>query len=278
MGKNSFMKKDELSVCLPDSIDVEEDDEKIVYNNKTYKYNENVISILAMGIDKSDIDNEKTSGKNGQADALFVATIDTKTGEIKIIPISRETMVEVDQYSANGSLIGSKKMQICLAYAYANNNLESCKNVCRSVSRLLYGMPIDSYVAIDIEGVKKLTNAVGGVKLTVIEDMRYGNNAPIFSKGQTVTLYGEKAYTYIRFRNENIDSNNLRMVRQKQFFGAFANKIGIQLKQDFSKLSKYYNVAKPYLATDLTLSQITYLATTCVINTGQLNMKISIVS
>ena len=54
------------------------------------------------------------------------------------------------------------------------------------------------------------------------------------------------------------------MERQKSFMTAFMNKAGNQISEDFSKVITYYNLMQPYVSTNITLSQTTYLANNCL--------------
>ena len=47
-----------------------------------------------------------------------------------------------------------------------------------AVSNLLYEIPISSYLALSIEGVKELTDAVGGVQITVPGGL-YGDQSAV---------------------------------------------------------------------------------------------------
>lgn len=241
----------------------EGDGDIVEYNGVTYRYNEKVTAILVMGVDKQDIQTQGQQGINGQADSLFLLAMDSAGGTATVLPISREIMVDVDRYAADGVYLGSQKTQLCLAYANGSDAVSGCENVVRSVRRLLYGVPINSYMAVDMAGFKALTDAVGGVTLTALEDVE-GPDGQNIKKGQTVTLRGSRAQRYIQSRGQDVEANNRRMARQKQFFGAFIGTAGRQLKKDFTKLMTYYNIAKPYVVSDLTLSQITYLATVAV--------------
>lgn len=261
------------SVSTPSSLVDTDDGDTVEYNGVTYRYNEDVTGILFLGVDKQDIQSEGGYGSNGQADSLFLAAMDTRTGTIRIIPISRETMVDVDRYAQDGTYLGTQRTQLCLAYAYGATAQQSCENVVRSAKRLLYGVPINSYIAIDLEGVKALTDAVGGVPVTALEDVNNPNISMDVKKGQTVTLTGAKAQFYIQFRGQDVDANNRRMQRQKQFLGAFVSTAGGQLKRDFTRLTAYYNAAKPYVASDLTLPQITYLVTQALAGNGWKNFE-----
>ena len=259
-GQKDLLNSETPAIKPPETLVDSSDGDRVVYKGVAYEYNHDVTAILVAGIDKKDIQAESVYGQNGQADTLFLATLDTKTGDIHIIPRSRETMVDVDRYSADGSYIGVEKTQLCLAYAYGATGEEGCENVVRSVSRLLYGVPINSYVAIDLDGVKTITDAIGGIPITALEDvpdLRTGEL--IVRKGETATLNGKQALSYMRHRDTDPQANNRRMLRLRQFFSAFIAKAGGNLKENIGLLPKYYDTASPYIVTDITLSKMTYL-------------------
>ena len=259
IGKNRFRSGDrQVSVPADIADDVADDGSVIDYKGTRYYLNNDVVSILFMGIDKEKINKNDNYGKNGQADAIFVACLDTKTGSVKIIPISRETMVDVNMYSVKGNYTGVKKEQLCLAYAYGNTAEKSCENVAVSVKRLLYGMNINYYVAVDLDGVGALTDMVGGVTVNSLETIES------FKQGQSVTLKGKNAVLYIRARGSDVDGSTRRLERQKQFLGAFASKAGNELMSNFTKVTSYYNKAAPYISTNLQLPEVTYLASSCL--------------
>lgn len=252
------------TISAPESLvdDISDDGKTVTYQGETYTFNEDVVNLLVLGVDKTDIQSNAQYGKNGQADSLFLAAVNLKTGITNIIPLSRETMVNIDMYSPEGSFIGSQKNQLCLAYAYGSTGDESCQNVIRSVSRILYGIQVDAYVAIDLSGVEALTDKIGGVTLTAPNDLPYppsGNSSDIHS-GQSVTLNGRQAHRYIQSRESDTEANNRRMARQKAFLSAFLDKTIRNLKSKFTLLGGYYNTAKPYIVSSLSLDEITYMA------------------
>lgn len=257
------------SIALPESLvdNAEEEGRLITYKGETYRYNESVVSLLFMGVDKTDIQADGGYGKNGQADSLFLATLDTDNGAVKIIPLSRESMVDINLYDADGKFLGTEDRQLCLAYAYGATAEEGCENTCRSVGRLLYGMPIDGYIAIDLDGVKALNNAVGGVEVSVLDDIKiyHEGNLHHLVVGETVRLNDTTVLPYIQRRDDDLNANDRRMQRQKQFLGEFIRIAAKNIKSDFTLLEKYYNAAKPYAVSDLTLSEITYLASTYLV-------------
>ncbi len=259
IGKSQFHKGD--THISTDAIEIE-DENTITYNNKKYILNKNIVSVLVLGIDRKNVNENYGSGNNGQADVIFVAAIDTKTKKTSIIPISRETMVDVNLYTADGNFVGTQHEQLCLAYAYGNTTEDSCNNVLTSVKRILYGININSYMALEMKGVEKLTDLVGGVKLVCLEDIE---TLRLFAnKGETLSLNGTEATAYIQYRGDDTEANERRMARQKQFLSALMNKTGNAILNDFSKLSKYYNTLTPYFSTNVSFAQITYLAQNCL--------------
>ena len=156
--------------------------------------NKNIITVLFMGMDKADVNTPRGYGTNGQADCIFLAAIDTSKRELTIIPISRETMVDVNVYTTEGAFGGTRQLQLCLAYAYGNSPQESSGNVMTSVRRLLYGINVSSYLTVDMKGIGVFSEMLGGIELDSIEDIIIEGNAvktgllPKESKDKTVVL------------------------------------------------------------------------------------------
>jgi LCP family protein required for cell wall assembly len=217
-----------------------------------------------MGIDQEDmIDDEETIEKSGagQADTLFLVSIDTKKKKTSILNISRESVVDVDIYDVKGQYYGIKNEPICLAYAYGDGRETSCENTVRSATRLLYGIPIQSYASLNLSGIAKLNDAVGGVNVEVLEDIPYGDSP--LTAGEQVTLIGDNAELYVRYRDvysENIATNNDRMARQKQYIQAYIKKVFSQMKYNITLPLELYQIASDYMVTNIGASKVSYLA------------------
>ena len=260
MGKMQFHKNDKNIK----SDNVVEDQGGILYKDKRYKLNDNVISFLLIGVDKGNLSDNFAVGINGQADTLLVAAVDTKTKKVTVIPISRETLVDVNQYTSSGNYSGVAKKQICLAYAYGDSTERSSENVLLSVSRALYGINISSYVTMDLTALEILSNSVGYVDVFVNEDYYDAASGTRYKAGRTMKVKGKSAVNYIHWRTDAVDANNYRMERQKSFITAFINKVSNAVSKDFSKVIAYYNMMSPYVSTNVTLSQTTYFAASCL--------------
>lgn len=260
MGKLQFHKND---TNITNSI-IEEDEEGIIYKGSKYKLSSDVVSFLLIGIDKGSLNDNLGIGLNGQADTLLVGAVNTKTKSISVIPISRETLVDVNRYNTSGEYTGVSNEQICLAFAYGNDIKQSSDNVLLSVSRVLYGINISSYITMDLAALEKLSNSVGSIDVYVNEDYYDADFGARYKAGQTIKVRGKSAVNYIHWRTDAVDANNYRMQRQKSFITSFMNKVSNEISKDFSKVITYYNLMQPYVSTNISLSQTTYLATNCM--------------
>ena len=274
-GGRSLSKGEIVSemITIPDVIkqDVEVKDEgrTVIYKGEKYVYNEDIITILFMGVDRllesedgETADEESVIGTNGQADTLVLGVIDKKNEKISFINVSRDTIADIDIFNVNNEFIGSEKKQICLQYAYGDGRETSCEYVANALKRYLYGMPINAYVAIDYDAIAVLNDAVGGVEVNVLEDLSSGPYAELV-EGKNVTLFGDMAMYYCRTRDSySVDANNYRMARQKQYLMAFMQKTLELVRADLGVSLDLYNIAKPYMVTDIGISEVTYLATT----------------
>ena len=230
--------------------------ETISYNGHNYQYNTNLINIAFMGIDERYYE-VRDALNLGCADADMLAVIDTQTGEMKVISLPRDTMVDIDIYSDNGVFLTTKNVQLTLSYSYGDGGEQSCKNVTKAMSRILYGVPIDKYFALNLEGIKPINDAVGGVTLTALYDIP---NAGI-TKGKEVTLKCDMAEAYVRSRDmDRATAAYERGERQMQYVKAFANQVLGAVKSDFNVVSDLYNTATKYSQTNITLNNATYLA------------------
>lgn len=235
----------------------------VIYKGQKYCYNEDITSILCMGVDQKSFNDTGTYQKGGQADTLFLMVIDTRTGKMTMIPISRYTMVTIDEYKKDGTYWRQNNIQVCLAYTYGDGREKSCENVTTAVSRLMYGMPISSYLTIDMSAISSLNDAIGGVEVQVLEDL--SNQDPKLVKGANVTLMGQQAETYVRSRKSEgpdlaIDNNAPRMERQIQYMNNFMKKVLNQTKSNPTLPVSLFKQAKSYMITDVTVPEVTYLS------------------
>ena len=245
-----------LNMTVPDFVEDYKDGGKtLVYKGHTYQFNEDLSSVLFMGIDNTELKENAVSGTAGQADALYLLVYNLKTGKIRTLSINRDTLVDINLYNEVGDYKGSVRQQICLAYAFGDGKKSSAQNQVRSVERLLHNIPINGYFAIDLSAIKILNDDIGGV--TVTPNTSFGE----FTAGQTVTLKGDMAEKFVRTRDTSLLDDNLRRMEfQKLYLTSFANQIVPSIKKDFSVPMKLYNDSSEYSVTDIGIPEMIFLS------------------
>jgi len=263
VGKSNLKKAVEISEPVIVSKEVVTEEEKeywdpnwIKYNGKAYEYNDDILTFLIMGIDKeSDVKEVAEGTDGGQADALFLVILDGDKEEIKIISINRNTMADVDIYNNEGAYVDTIKTQICVQHAYGNGLEESCERQVEAVSRLMYGIPINGYAAINMSAISDINDAVGGVEVIALETINK------FKEGQEYHLDGYDAYLYTRDRNEDtFASADMRLARQKQYLSAFVGRAKERIKSNPGSALELYNALMSQMVTSVTADEVTYLA------------------
>lgn len=244
---------------------------KLLYKEDDYVFNKDLITVLVMGIDKETVTtvggqsfsaDEEGEFAGGQADALFLVIINPHDKNVDVIAINRNAMAEVDVFDEEGNYQGIFTKQIALQHGYGDGKEESCLRQVKAVSRMFHGIPINAYAAISMDAIPELNDAVGGITVEVLDDIIYPEYDMDLHQGETVTLYGEKAYWYVRLRNENVfNSNELRLLRQKQYLTAFAAEAKNQAVSDIRVAVNLYQTVHKYMVTNIDLNAFTYMAT-----------------
>lgn len=241
---------------LPEDAEGQEPlkDGMLRYQGKTYAYQEDVMTFLCMGIDKSgEAKASEDLHRGGQADALFLAVMDPGEKKISVIGVNRDTMAELFVYDEEGNYLGREIGQIALQHAYGDGMEESCERTVEAVSNLFYGIPIHGYFAMNMDVIIPLNEAVGGVDVVIGEG------------DEKVHLEGQEAYSFVRNRDMYAPhSAEQRLERQKQYLEAFALQAKKAVAQDLTLPAKLYSEILPYMVTDISASEAVYLATQAV--------------
>lgn len=259
-GKTSLLNAAASSAM--DMGDLQDDEGLVLRNGKEYKYNEKLINILCMGIDKTTqeaMENSGSAGESGQADTIFLLTLNLADNTMKITAISRDTMTEIDMYDSKGNYTGKSKNHLALAYAYGDGNEKSGEMMVNAVSNLMYELPIHGYAAVRLDAIEKINDSVGGVSVTLPEDMRLGDGQ--YSKGETVRLTGGQARNFIQYRTYDMEgSNNFRMERQKQYAISFIGAAKTALRRNPMMAADLYQALTADMVTSIGIDEAVYLA------------------
>lgn len=233
----------------------------VKYQGKIYAYNEDILTFLFMGVDqRSETVQEVADGSDGgQADALFLLVLNPHNQTASIIGINRNTMTEIDIYNEEGAYVNTVIAQIAVQHGFGNGVEKSCEYQKEAVSRLFYHLPIHGYAAVNMSAIEILNDEVGGVDVTVLEDM--SSEAPPLVKGEKVHLEGKDALTYVRYRDEAaFASADRRLERQKQYLTEFVKAAKGTVQQDLSSVVRLYQTVSPMMVTDISVDEAVYLA------------------
>lgn len=237
---------------------IEEKGKTVEHNGRTYVLNEHMVSVAFIGFDNRTINSASGNDVAGQSDTIMVIALNTDSGKATGIVIPRDSMVDVDTY-ISGNYNGTHTMQICLQYSYGSTSEESSELVARCASRVLYGMPIDYYFTLNVEGVGPLNDAAGGVTLVPVQSVPSVG----IVEGVETTLYGKTAERYVQFRDTSTLTSSLdRQRRQVSYLKAFTGKVLQNASSDPAALLNLYQTAQNYTWTNLGFDQFSYLAST----------------
>ena len=143
LGYAGIQKKKAAEAASAKATVEADDSNTVTWQGKNYKYNQNLSNYLLLGVDKrTPAETRVGKADAGQADALFLLSLNRKTKEMTLISIPRDTMTDVESFDLEGKSLGKSKDHISLSYGYGDGGAESCKLTQEAVSNLFYGLPI----------------------------------------------------------------------------------------------------------------------------------------
>jgi polyisoprenyl-teichoic acid--peptidoglycan teichoic acid transferase len=217
------------------------------------------VNILVMGMSvlAPDVQNPPSQSLNlgyhpqvnsfdGLADVMLLIRFDPEKKKLVMLSVPRDTRIELEG-------IGIRKMN-------STNVIGGPALTAKSISNLLDGVGIDRYIRINVLGVGKLIDALGGVTVYVPKDMKYQDDSQhlyINLKKGKQHLNGDQALQLLRFRHdENGDIG--RIQRQQMVMGALMDQS--LNPTTLTQLPKVLNVVKEHIDTNLTLEELLALA------------------
>lgn len=237
-------------------------DDWLVYHEKIYEYKEDSINFLLLGIDKKgklDHNTDLSDWDAGQADAVFVVSLDPEEKRVSVIGIPRNSMAYVEMFDSDKSSLGYIYNQVCLQYGYAGGGELGLEATKRLVSELLYELPIHGACAINFKAIEIVTEKIGGVEVTIKEDLSILGSE--FVEGNQVVIKGDNTVDYLIYRDTSvIGSPTTRLTREKEFLEALIHKAIACVKKNPAIISDVYKAILPYMNTDITLDKAVYLA------------------
>ncbi|MYU89330.1 LCP family protein [Ligilactobacillus salivarius] len=198
------------------------------------------ISILLMGTDTGALGRDF----KGRTDTMILCVLNPEDKKMTLVSLPRDTEVAVYGYE---DYFPSK---INSTYEYGGS-----ATAVKTVQKFL-NVPIDFYATINMGGLEKLIDAVGGVKVEPTISFTYDGYT--FKKGKEVNMDGEKALAYVRMRHEDPRGDYGRQERQRQVLTKLAFK-----SSGLTSLvnQKFLSTISKQMKTDLTFDDLLTLGT-----------------
>jgi LCP family protein required for cell wall assembly len=182
------------------------------------------INILLTGIDSSE------RREHALTDTLIVVSVDPLTGDVAMVSFPRD----IARFEEPDGTTFKGKINSLMTYADNHPKEYPDGGLPTLISQLGYllGVPIHYYAAVDLQGFRKLIDAVGGVTIDnpkAINDPSYGGwlDGHVgfrLSKG-VHHLNGENALAYARSRKGAGDNDFTRARRQQQLLVALRARV-----------------------------------------------------
>lgn len=193
-------------------------------------------SILLLGTDTGALGRSDV----GRTDTMMVATINPTTETAYLTSIPRDTRVTVGS-GANASI---QKINAAYTIGGPSGAVQTVEN--------LLDVPIDFYAIVNMGGLEKMVNAVGGVDVTPPLTFKYAQ-ADV-KKGVKTHLNGKQALSYSRMRYDDPQGDYGRQKRQRQVLQKLVVKAA-----GLSSITRYQQILtslKGNLKTDLSFDDL----------------------
>ena len=206
----------------------------------------NRVNVLLTGIDYSE---EREGRTDFRTDTIMLLSVNFETGKVDMISVPRDSYADIAYTDAKWKING--------AYMTAGGregNGFAC--MMQTVSDCLGGVPIDYYIAVEMQAVKDIVDVIGGVWYDV--DYEFTMNGRHLEKGYQY-LTGQQVLDYLRLRKGVTGSSDInRIDRQQRLLVEVFN----QMKDSslIAKVPEMYKALESQIMTNLNFEQIVALS------------------
>ena len=197
------------------------------------------VNILILGCDEIFFERDSVTNKvvwKGRSDTILVLNCNPIKNTVSILNIPRDTRISIPGYGVEkinflNSVFGASFTKKCL--------------------EKLLRIDIDHYVILNVKGISRIINEVGGVVIDVPQRMAYTDKTAMLFidlyPGRQL-LNGEQAVGFVRFRHDSLGDIG-RIQRQQAFIKALFRKLIDPIT--FTKLPEILAIYKDTISTDL---------------------------
>ncbi|MDL2294487.1 LCP family protein [Ruminococcaceae bacterium OttesenSCG-928-D13] len=205
-----------------------------------------VVHILIVGIDNEE--GRSYGAGLGLTDMLLYCRYDLKNNRLNMLQVPRDSYIGED-YPTNGT---GKINALLISGPDKDNPINNLTTAFQAQFKL----PVDHYVALDMDAMKTIVNTFGGLKVYVPRDMSYGGSS--LQQGWR-WLDGDAAEFFVRnrhgagFERGDID----RLDNQRHFYSALFRRFLNLTPKDISNLLPVF---KAYCNSDIGLGDMIGIA------------------
>lgn len=201
------------------------------------------MNILLMGVDSNGVGTQRFVGT--RSDTMMLVSCDPVTKKVGVVSIPRDSRVAIPGH-------GHDKINAAHAFGGPQLAVQTVQEV--------FQVPVDHYMVIDVQGLRKVFEVLGPVEVKVEKRMRYTDHAGklhVALDPGLQTLTPVQAEEYVRFRHDARGDIG-RIDRQQWFLRQVSKKL--REPQVVLKLPQLFKLASEYVVTDLPVEDMAKLA------------------
>ena len=226
------------------------DQESLLSGQADAEFMSNRTNILLLGIDES---TERENWGTFRTDTMILVSIDFSNNDVCMVSIPRDSYVKI--YNANGSVANPSDPYSKINNAFSEGGGAQKKGFEYSIATVekLMGVKIGYYCGFNMNVVKEVVNAMGGVDYEI--DIEVKMNGRELHPGMQ-HLDGQGVLDYCRQRKGSSDI--ARIDRQQRMLTAILK----QLKDtdQIANIPSIYSAVEANIMTNLSIKQISSLA------------------
>jgi LCP family protein required for cell wall assembly len=184
--------------------------------------------------------------EGARTDTMLLVRMNPAQKAISVVSLPRDSKVYLDEAGRVGKLNG----------AFAMGGVDFTRKIVEQA----FGIPVHHYVVVNLEGVQKVVDSLGGLDLYIEKPMYYRDRTAallVDFKPGLQHLDGKQAEAFLRFRHDALGDIG-RIKRQQVFFSALKGKLGTL--QGLSHLPELLKQSDTLLQTDLPKQSLLGLA------------------
>ncbi|MDL2249415.1 LCP family protein required for cell wall assembly [Lachnospiraceae bacterium PF1-22] len=229
-------------------IDIKEEADVEALNiSEEVVHEKGYLNVALFGLDARD----QSLGEGNRSDSMMIASLNKETGEVKLVSIYRDTLLELSDGSLNKANAAYAFGGPEAAMGLINKNMD---------------MNIEKYVTVNFSILAKLIDAIGGVEIDIMEeeidDLNYYSLEVYEAAGKGYQEYtagvgkhlldGSQAVSYARLRS-TAGGDIKRAERQRIVLSAIMEKAK---DINLATINKIINDVFPEISTNFTIAEI----------------------